>query len=370
MKTFTGSIQLYRLFDIGGEIDLEGATGLLSTRFSEKFKLRRNSRAVVIEQAPLVLGLGGWQQVIDDEKYDVNVTGKLWSFGALSLMLRIDVPSARPAKDVLKIGHFLENSHDLSMALETMAYDVIKDLGPILTSPKLWDQFEDYLVYLYKDKPTEQGGKAPEIAELLSSELFYQLILGEVERPVHEQMKIPIRQNTLQYGNDDVVTIDWNSAFIWSEGDHDDIADVIEFALVQLLELRYYDDLLSRKLSFLYRAIKTTSPGIFTKRYNELAHEAAGLYIELSEIVERIENSLKVVGDFYYAKIFRAAVDRFRLKDWQRSVDQKLGNMLEISKLFQAEISLKQGHLLELIIIILIAVELIPFGAKFLDFLR
>lgn len=370
MKTFSGSVQLYRIYDIGGEIDLEGATGLLASRFSEKFKLRRNSRAVVIEQAPLVLGLGGWQQIIDDETYDVNVTGKLWSFGALSLMLRIDLPNSIGTQRVLKIGHFLENDNDLSMALETMALEVIKDLGPILKSPQLWEQFEDYLVYLYKDKVGTSENKGGAISELLGSEVFYQMILGEIERPVHEQMKIPIRQYTLQYGNEDVVTIDWNSAFIWSEGDHDDIADVLEFALVQLLELRYYDDLLSRKLSFLYRAIKTTSPGIFTKRYNELAHEAAGLYIEMSEIVERIENSLKVVGDFYYAKIFRAAVDRFRLKDWERSVDQKLGNMLEISKLFQAEISLKQGHLLELIIIILIAVELIPFGAKFLELFR
>lgn len=368
MKTFEGSIQLYRLFDIGGEIDLEGAVSLLASRFSEKFKLRKNSRAVVIEQAPLVLGLGGWQQVIHDERFDVNVTGKLWSFGALSITLRIDIPEARSGQDILQIGHFLENDENLGESLQALAQEVIRDLGPILHSPMLWDQFEDYVIYLYKGKHSD--GHSTMIGELLGSELFYQLILSETQRPVHEQMKIPIRQNTLQYGNEDIVTIDWNSAFIWSEGDYDDIADVLEFALVQLLELRYYDDLLSRKLSILYRAIKTTAPGIFNKRYSTLSHEAAGLYLELSEIVERIENSLKFVGDFYYAKVFRAAVDRSRLKDWERSVDQKLGNMLEISKLFQAEITLKQGHLLEIIIIVLIGIELIPFAGKVLALLR
>lgn len=368
MKKFTGSIQLYRLFDIGGEVDLEGAVGLLASRFSEKFKLRRSSRAVVIDQAPLVLGLGGWQQSIGEELYDVSVTGKLWSFGALSITLRLDINDSCTGQRALEIGHFLENDERLSETIENMASEIMRDLTPILTSPKLWDQFEDYLIYIYKGKSDPDHPTL--ISELLASELYYQLILGEPGRPVHEQMKIPIRQNTLQYGNDDIVTVDWNSAFIWSEGDFDDIADVLEFALVQLLELRYYDDLLSRKLTFLYRAIKTTAPGIFNKRYTTLSHEAATLYLEMSEIVERIENALKVVGDFYYAKVFRAAVERFRLKDWERSVDQKLGNMLEISKLFQSEITLKQGHLMEIIIIILIAIEVVPFLAKFLDFLR
>ncbi len=368
MKKFEGSIQLYRLFDIGGEVDLEGAVGLLASRYFEKFKLRRSSRAVVIEQAPLVLGLGGWQQIIGEEQYDVSVTGKLWSFGALSITLKLDITESCSGARALEIGHFLENDQRLSESLESLASEVMRDISPILTSPKLWDQFEDYLIYIYKGKSDPDHSSL--IGELLSSELFYQLILGEPGRPVHEQMKIPIRQNTLQYGNDDIVTIDWNSAFIWSDGDYDDIADVLEFALVQLLELRYYDDLLSRKLSFLYRAIKTTSPGIFNNRYNTLSHEAATLYLELSEIVERIENALKVVGDFYYAKVFRAAVERFRLKDWERSVDQKLGNMLEISKLFQSEISLKQGHLMEVIIIVLIAIEVVPFLWKLLDFLH
>jgi len=68
-----------------------------------------------------------------------------------------------------------------------------------------------------------------------------------------------------------------------------------------------------------------------------------------------------VIGDFYYAKIFRAASDRFRVKDWQASVDQKLKNLADVSNLFQAETNEKRNQLMEAIIIILIAIEVIPF---------
>ncbi len=80
---------------------------------------------------------------------------------------------------------------------------------------------------------------------------------------------------------------------------------------------------------------------------------------ESSEIVERIENSLKIIGDFYYAKIYRAAAERFRMNDWKKSVDQKLSNLVEISMLFMNQNNEKKSHLLELIIIFLILIEVV-----------
>ena len=74
---------------------------------------------------------------------------------------------------------------------------------------------------------------------------------------------------------------------------------------------------------------------------------------------------LKIIGDFYLARIYRTASSRFRTKDWQASVDNKLNNLAEVSKLLHGEVSEKRSTLMEMVIIILIAVEVVPFILKF-----
>ena len=39
----------------------------------------------------------------------------------------------------------------------------------------------------------------------------------------------------------------------------------------------------------------------------------AALLVDMSEMVERVENAVKIVGDFYLARLYQAALRRFRL---------------------------------------------------------
>jgi uncharacterized Rmd1/YagE family protein len=66
-----------------------------------------------------------------------------------------------------------------------------------------------------------------------------------------------------------------------------------------------------------------------------------------------------VVGDFYLAEIFRAAVRRFRLADWQQSVTRKLNLFTRVAELLQSELNVWRGHLLEFVVILLIAFEIV-----------
>jgi uncharacterized Rmd1/YagE family protein len=67
------------------------------------------------------------------------------------------------------------------------------------------------------------------------------------------------------------------------------------------------------------------------------------------------------VGDFYLATIFRMASKRFRFDDWQKSINEKLSNLAEVSKLLHSEVNESRNHMLEIIIIILITIEVVPF---------
>jgi hypothetical protein len=94
-------------------------------------------------------------------------------------------------------------------------------------------------------------------------------------------------------------------------------------------------------------------------KFRQLSDEASSRYIEFSEFIERVENSLKVVGDFYLATVYRAATRRFRLADWQQDITRKMNILAQVSSLLQGEINIRRSHWLEIVIIALIAFEIV-----------
>jgi len=364
MENFKGSVLCFRIFDVATEIDMVKAREVLtSLGQSEEFKLRKSSRSMVIKEAPLVISLGSWDETILDETWSVTAFGKLFSFGALSIALRFDIKTATPSGKIRDLAAYLDQSPSIQRIAEEQVHKVMGKLADSFSAREnVWNQFEDYIIYIQTPDKNERSN----ISQLQNSSALHELLLLDKVENLSEQTRQQLRSFTFQYGPEDLVIVDWNCSYIHSEGDAQDIADVIEFALCQLLELRYYDDLLDQRLQVVYQAVKTAEPSIFSSRYGQLSRDAARLYLETSEVVEKIENSLKTIGDFYYAKIFRAAVERFQIKDWQKSIDQKLSNLAEISKLFQSDIVSRRSMWLEIIIIILIAAELSPLVLKLL----
>ena len=359
MKVLSGTINYYRVFDIGSEIDLQIASKILE-RSSEPtpFTLKKNPRAVIIEDAPVVLSLGTWEQeIVNCGNFKVQATGKLWSYGAVSISLSLELGKELTIDELKKWVHAVEKDYNLHQICLTRATDLSNQIRTAITGFKIWEHFEDYIMVLV-DK-FQHDGVAP--AQFLQSNDVCSLILLDEKGSVSEQMRNSLISSSLQYSSDDLVVVDWNSALIIDPVDARDISNVIEFALCQLLELRYYDSDLDIQLHQLYNSLTLRKHTIFSNKYSQLSKEAAMIYIEITKVIEKIENSLKVIGDFYYAQVFRTAVGKFRIKDWQQSIDSKLNNFAEISKLFHGEINEKRNQLMEIIIIILIAIEVVPF---------
>ncbi|HLE13083.1 MAG: hypothetical protein A2504_07255 [Bdellovibrionales bacterium RIFOXYD12_FULL_39_22] len=362
LNSFVGEIHYYRIYDIGWAVDLKIATAMLEKKNSaQTFKLNKSNRKMVMNEAPLVISLGDWTITIFDKTYPVKSFAKLWSFGALSITYRIQVGDAISIEELKKISRYLEDDQLLTANTLEKAREISEDLKVAIRGINIWDQFEDYLIFVVDAKKIP----ALKIENVLAEENIFQLLLQEQDLKLGHQVKDHIRDSVYQYSDNDFVIIDWSSALVYSEDDKQDIADVIEFALCQLLELRYYDDQLDRQLNVLYKSIQQNSPSVFTANYSKFAKEASLIYIDMSEIIERIENSLKIIGDFFYAKIFRASTQRFRVQDWQQSVDKKLKNLADISVIFQNEINEKRNQMMEIVIIVLIAVEVVPLVLRF-----
>lgn len=352
-----GRILIYRVFDVGNDVNLEAAQKLFeNSTTAQRFRLNRSSKAMIINNAPLSLNIEISNYGALGHLLSLEITAKIWHFGALSLTLAFEIPRHISWNQLIELGNHLENDEVLHTLSRQKAEQILQTIDATRIQATSWETYEDYICYFFK----KLDGCETNAMQVFDRYDIFRLILSENNEHLSDQTKKTITESTFQYSNDDLAVIDWNSALIIEPSGSLDIVDVIEFSLCQLLEMRYYDDLLDEKLAHLYNALeKKRGFNIFQGRYNELSKEAAKIYLDISDTVESVENSLKVVGDFYLAKIFRAASQRLRFRDWRDSVDQKLGNLAQISRLFVSEGNEKKNQLLEIIIILLITIEVV-----------
>lgn len=358
VKIKRGKILVYRFYEIGSEVDLNLATSLIQQKQSTtRLRLDRPARAMVIASEPLTVHLGATEINFYGQKVTAEVDVRVWNYGGCSVCFHVPVLEGTTWDELVRYAHALERDEGIEVLARMRATDIQKEISSAIPVLNDWSTHEDYVVYFIQ----ELEGVTEGALQLFEKADVAALILAEPNEKLSDQIRRFVRDSVLQYGRDDMAVIDWNCALVIEPSGSMDVPTVLEFANSQLLEMRYYDDLLDEKLDTLYRSVGKQKPSIFSNAYSRLAEEAGQIYLEIAEVVENVENSLKVVGDFYLATVFRSASARFRFKDWQTSIDEKLGNLAEVSKLLHSQVNESRSHWLEIIIILLICVELIPF---------
>jgi len=137
--------------------------------------------------------------------------------------------------------------------------------------------------------------------------------------------------------------------------------DIFEIASAQLLELRFYDAMLGRALEGLLGDVRRarTTAWLFRSPFRRLARRGAVLAIELGELSDRLERTITLVGDTYSAQIYRETAVRFRLPPASESVREKVALVGRISELLGHEIASRRDLVLEILVLILIAIEIV-----------
>jgi len=197
---------------------------------------------------------------------------------------------------------------------------------------------------------------------LLSDAPIPALLLGETSPvPLSAREREDVLSHHFSYLETDLAVVHWNSALVVEPSGVEDVPDLLEFATAHLLELRYYDALLDRELHRIYDELEkggTPVVHLVTFKYRRLQRETAALLLELSEMIERLENAVKIVGDFYLARLYQSAVKRFRLPAWQETVLRKQKLVAEVNDLAGDAADTNRSELMELAIILLIVYEI------------
>ncbi len=358
-----GSILIYRAFDIAEEVNLSKVEELIQSEGDRsRLKFARTPRqAVIMRNAPVTLSLGETDLTLHDQNLKVEVFAKVWDYGVLTVLFQVPIAPHTSWDTLIDISAKLEQDTLIDEAARYRARELVSVMKPALRDSHDWHEFEDYVIFFF-----EEIDGIKNCAELIEQVDIPRLLLAENQVTLSERSKRAVLEGgTFQYSETDLTIIDWNSALVVEPSGRKEVPEVIEFALTHMMEMRYYDTLLDQRLTTLYDSIEESRARYFSNRFTALSREASARFIEFSEFIERVDNSFKVVGDFYLAKIFRAAGEKFRIPEWEVNISRKIHLFSNLSELLQGEINVNRSLWLEITIVILILFELATTFLKF-----
>ena len=324
---------------------------LAESKPTARLRLSRiRPKSIHIPNPPVTAELGEEELFLLNERYSVKFTAKIYDLGVISIILRLNLGVADSPgiyEKIKELAVYLADTEELE-DLFAKKRDEVKDaLAPALIKPDYRGFTEDYLIFYFRQW-NRDWDPVP-------------LLLGENE-PVSRQVRKDTLQHTFAYGEDDLAIVTWSAALVYDRTGSYDIPDLLEFALTQLLELRYYDSVLSEEMAKMYDAIEMAEAVTQFKRlrqYRQIMNKLMELVIEINEITERIRNSLKVTEDVFYARIYGAALAIFRTRAWMESIQQKCAVIMQNYSFLSNRLVNQQSMLLELAIVLLFVLEIL-----------
>jgi hypothetical protein len=356
-----GAIVALRLFDIAYSIDLGRVEALTAAQPGSASRAKLSGtpeKAVAFGVPPIVLALDPVTIGSGESAARAEVTARFYDFGALALAVRVPVSAMRWADFATAVQAV---DHAIGPAADGAFWQALLDRArklvmPALDRPSAATIEEDYLLAIVHelDEPLTSAG-------LLERVDLVPLLSGE-RRALSESARRDLLRQSFSYYVDDLVVLTWDRAFIYEPRGDSDVADVLEVANAQLLELRYYDELLDDELPAMYdrvEAARGARPLFAARRFAELARRLYTLVAEVTELTEKVDNALQVTEDVYLARIYGTALELFRVPKLGAAVDRKLAIVRDTYTALYNEASGSRAELLELAIIVLIMIEIV-----------
>jgi hypothetical protein len=356
-----GYILAYRLFDVAYAIDLaiaeETWARTVRTGSSRGRLTTTPPKALDFGVPPVALGLGTITLPLPDGLLPATVTARLYDFGVVSIGIRVavtDLSWTAFSQRLNAVDRAVGLAPANSLWIELL--DRVRlGVGSALVRPMPTSLEEDYLVGV------ANAFSEPMTAEDLVVRLDLVPLLSGEQRPLSEGARRDLLRHRYSYYTDDLVVLTWDRAFIYEPRGDADVIDVIEVANAQLLEMRYYDELLDAELPRMYDLVEATRrrwplPG--ARRFADLARRLYTMVAEVTELTEKVDNALQVTEDVYLARIYTAALELFRVPTVSAAVDRKLSIIRDTYTALYDEASGSRSELLEIFVLILIAVEI------------
>lgn len=342
--TFDGNIYLFYACDVGDDINLDQIENMRSIIKNPQ----KNPRFFKNYHIPLAISLP-----VEGSAHPVNA--KINSFGALSLMYKI--PFKQTLADLR--SHFGRITEDCALRAEHDARMLYKKIEPHITHPHFSNMYTWYaLIQINPNAAVKepQDLRAHYAAEIASILRFENTTLSEYQ--IND-----IWQSAIGYFRGDLVLVDTDAACIYNYA-QEDVLDLFEFAIIQSLELHYFDKILDQKLNGIYDGTVKQFP---TQAYlpligtfmNDPIEHLGKMKVDISVITERLESTIKLAGEPYLSEMYALLEENLDLKTWKESIDRKLKIVESVQRNHQHKIETSREDLVSLLILVLIFIEVI-----------
>lgn len=236
----------------------------------------------------------------------------------------------------------------LSGKLTGLKKEVLQECRKFLVKYQCLPNFdEEYSIYCISNY---QGD--PELYLTLYGERIAHILKNERIQLDEEEIRNTL-QSGLKYAKDDLTLVDWDGAFMFDpHGDFESNIELFEIANVQLLKSRILDSQLDNRLQQTIVLLKQTQRTLF--RSKEIrANLKEIIQIRTQSILESgaIEHNIKLIGDWYSARLYNQISKKFHLDDWGKSISQKLDVLEDVYTMAAEQFSVSFSTTLEFILI-------------------
>jgi hypothetical protein len=349
------------VYDIAFAIDLNEAERRISSATRESIRHKRRAPQY-FEYSPAPLRISeGTERVRIDETFstDPQVELVVYDFGAVTVIYRIDIrgDSAR----LLTLSGRLYENEQLLTASRRRVENLFGVINPALTKANISSFVEDYVIF-----QVQQFSDCIAIEDLTTryAAEVTQILRAEDREPSADEIN-DATSHRISFGKNDVTIVDWYASLVVDD-EPEDLLTVLEFANVELLEVRFLDQRLDDALSLAYERLSKRAHKWFQFRTDPSdLREISQWQVDSAILFEGVNNVLKLLGDQYLARLYRLVAQRFHLPDWDGSILRKLETLEGIYQKLSDQVVSRRMEVLEWIIIFLIAISIIlPFVSQ------
>jgi hypothetical protein len=356
VRVESGNLYFFFAFDIGFDIRLGDAAALCRGAESPGLQgLRPAPAHLQYRPKPLVVSLGTVAIGGTSGGVTLDATGKLFDFGALSITLSLPV-AAMPWPDYVATAIALKADPRLEDEAWKLARRLFDAVRPAVARASFSDLAEEYALW-------HVGGFSPPMrgTEALSALQGGIARLLMLEPGSFAPEALPeIVGNPVRYYDNDLFLAEWDAAFAYDPKFHDTL-EVIEFLNVQMLELRFFDRLLHDAIDEMGEEIrrKRRLPAILHDPHEKPLRRLSELKLDVTLLRERTDNTLKMVGDAYLARIHETVRRKAGADRWEATIRDQLRTLEDIYTVLNHRAAAGRAETLETIIIVLILIEIV-----------
>jgi len=234
--------------------------------------------------------------------------------------------------------------------------DVCQNLQDVMVQPAPHSEPEAYTVFCLKqldgvtDVAPWLSRNQREVAGLLAETPAESLSDAQVSESLRVQRSFSRR---------DALVIEWDAALVVDlDGYVDDVLYVLELANMQLEEYRRMDQRLDRYLTRAYEDVQHARFGLFGT-YSSILSKLRLFRVDVTRLNDEVSYIGKFFGDWYLARAYLGASERFYLHHWRNSIEQRLDQLDKLYNVVNSEITNRRLLWLEVLIVLFFAIDLV-----------